>query len=443
MSAARERDYRLLECTTSLCPRCLRAVDAKIVERAGAIFLLKYCPEHGERCDLLEARADYYRDRLRFDKPASRSSVQTAVKRGCPWDCGLCPAHEQHTCIGLVEITTRCAAGCTPCYAKSARPADLSVAQVERMLDFLQEAEGGRAEVVQISGGEPAEHPQVLEILRRAKARGFRFVMLNTNGARLAADAAFAEALAALNPGFEVYLQYDGLTPPVSQALRGTDLSRVRPAALAHCERFRLPVTLVATVAAGVNEAEIGLVLDAAFRGSCVRGVNYQPLAHFRDTRAPDRNDRLTLTGVLERLERQTGGALALRDFVPLPCDVDRVALTYLYRRGRTFHPVTRRVDFSRHLALLPNTVAFDADELVRTAGNLCDGCARQLLADLRPLIPARRGSGAGVVRVSVSSFLDPYNFDMRSMKKECVHVVTPDLRRIPFSAYNMFHRGV
>jgi uncharacterized radical SAM superfamily Fe-S cluster-containing enzyme len=44
--------------------------------------------------------------------------------------------------------------------------------------------------------------------------------------------------------------------------------------------------------------------------------------------------------------------------------------------------------------------------------------------------------------RISVSSFLDAYNFDMKSMQKECIHVITPDLRKIPFSAYNTIYRG-
>jgi uncharacterized radical SAM superfamily Fe-S cluster-containing enzyme len=40
-----------------------------------------------------------------------------------------------------------------------------------------------------------------------------------------------------------------------------------------------------------------------------------------------------------------------------------------------------------------------------------------------------------------VVSFIDRYNFDMRSQQKECIHFLTPDLRKIPFSAYNMFYR--
>ncbi|MFA6376478.1 MAG: hypothetical protein WCX69_03720, partial [Candidatus Paceibacterota bacterium] len=46
-----------------------------------------------------------------------------------------------------------------------------------------------------------------------------------------------------------------------------------------------------------------------------------------------------------------------------------------------------------------------------------------------------------GTFRISATSFIDKYNFDAKSMQKECVHVITSDLKKIPFSAYNMIHR--
>ena len=45
------------------------------------------------------------------------------------------------------------------------------------------------------------------------------------------------------------------------------------------------------------------------------------------------------------------------------------------------------------------------------------------------------------VFRVIIMQFLDAYNFDVRSVKKTCVHIVHPDGRIIPFDTYNMFYR--
>ena len=180
-----QSDDRLIDSTTSLCAECRQRVEARIIVRAGAAYLLKRCPNHGEQLALLEKNARYYLARLAYDKPGTASKTQTQTRRGCPFDCGLCPNHQQHTCIGVIEITDQCNLDCPECYAKPRTFGTLSLEQVARMMDFFQDAESGKAEVLQISGGEPTLHPRILDILRLAKAKGFKCVMLNTNGLRL------------------------------------------------------------------------------------------------------------------------------------------------------------------------------------------------------------------------------------------------------------------
>ena len=137
--AGRERAYRLLECTTALCAHCRERVDARVVEQDGAVYLRKYCPVHGEERALREKNASYYRSRTRLDKAATISRTQTAVRRGCPFDCGLCPAHEQHTCMGLIEVTADCELRCPACYAPHRQGAERSLGEIERMMDFFLE----------------------------------------------------------------------------------------------------------------------------------------------------------------------------------------------------------------------------------------------------------------------------------------------------------------
>ena len=45
------------------------------------------------------------------------------------------------------------------------------------------------------------------------------------------------------------------------------------------------------------------------------------------------------------------------------------------------------------------------------------------------------------IFRVIIMQFLDAHNFDVRSVKKSCVHIVHPDGRIIPFDTYNLFYR--
>ena len=443
--------YDVLEATLGLCPACMTTVPAKIVEQDGRIWLHKHCPVHGPQEELLEADAAYFRRRNEFSRPGSAGSTQTPVVRGCPWDCGLCPSHEQHTCIGLIEVTQACDRGCPACYADS-RPggAHLSLARIREMIDFYVESECGQAEILQLSGGEPTLHPDILEIIRYARTRELAYVMLNTNGHRLAHDEEFVRELAGFVGGFEVYLQFDALEDGSARPLRGGPVHAWKLAALKALERHNVPVTLVMSVQAGVNDHALGDMVAFAMGFPNVRGVNFQPVAWFgRLPAGTQTRERATLTGILQGLEAQTQGQILLADFVPLPCHVDRVAVNYLYRHQGGWTPITRGVDFRKYLPFIRNTFNFKAEEFLQEAAASPSCCGLGELLAFIPRTFLQRGRpervqyiNENLFRLSVVSFLDAWNFDLKAMQKECVHIITPDLRKIPFSAYNLHHRS-
>jgi hypothetical protein len=342
------------------------------------------------------------------------------------------------------------------CFADAGTREPLPLATIEAILDHYQEAEGGQAEILQISGGEPTTHPHILEIIALARAKGIRYVMLNTNGRRIAGDRDFARALGEFAGGFELYLQFDGFDPKTHRHFRGEDLSATKERALAHLAEFRVPVTLVATVEAGVNDQEIGHLVEFGLNHPAVRGLNFQPVSYAGRFPTPGDTPRMTLTGILRRIEAQMAGMLRQNDFIPLPCDPDRVAVTFLYRDRGGFTPVTRHLQAKNYLTYFKNTLAFYPQDVFRQmASQLCSGSGAcnclSFLKDFLPLAPlsaqaALAGDKAAflntnVFRITVTSFLDRLNFDAKSMMKECVHILTPDLRRIPFSAYNMLYR--
>lgn len=229
---------------------------------------------------LIASEARYWKRCRDFLKPGDLPlHFQTRIDRGCPYDCGLCPDHEQHSCLALLEINETCNLTCPTGFAGSspALTGQLPFETVERMLDALVLSEG-EPDLVQISGGEPTLHPRLLDIIAAAKRRRVRHVMLNTNGLRLAAEPDLARRLAEPAPGFQVYLQFDALSRAALGTLRGVDLRRSRQPALENLERAGVSTTLVATVRKGVNDHEIGDVLRHAQGWSCVRGVNFQPV---------------------------------------------------------------------------------------------------------------------------------------------------------------------
>jgi len=453
----RKKNYTFHEFTYSFCPDCNLKVPAKIIFRDKRVLLQKRCPKHGMLEHLLEEDQDFYLKSSQFDKPGTLSKTQNKVKLGCPYDCGLCEDHEQHTCIGLIEVTNSCDLGCPVCYASSGKGKFLELTTIEKMLDFYQDSEFGKAEILQISGGEPTMHPDILKIIALAKAKKFKYIMLNTNGLKIAADEAFVAELSKFKGGFEIYLQYDGQAAKTYQALRGRDIAKEKQKAIALLTKYQIPITLVTTVAAGVNENELGSILNFGLKTKFIRGVNFQPIAYFG--RLPGKQEeakRITLTGILKRIESQTSGMIKKNDFIPLPCHVERVAFTYLYREGDQFIPVTRNMAAQKYVPMIENTFTFYPEDVIKNLAKgiiICnDGNCFQFFKDFRKIIPANyrlksksskyEHINNNTFRISVSSFIDQYNFDMKSVKKECVHIITPDLKKIPFSTFNMFYRS-
>jgi uncharacterized radical SAM superfamily Fe-S cluster-containing enzyme len=226
-----DRDYLFYELTNSVCSTCLRKVEAKVLIKDDKVYLQKWCPQHKLQRVLISTDAEYYKLCRRFIKPAQMPlKFNTPIKYGCPYDCGLCPDHEQHSCLSLIEVTDGCNLKCPICYSESS-PQRLashkSLEQIEFMLDCVVRNEG-EPDVVQISGGEPTIHPEFWQILDAAKRRPIKHLMLNTNGIKIASDESFAAQLAGYMPGFEVYLQFDSLNADALRSLRGEDLTDIR-----------------------------------------------------------------------------------------------------------------------------------------------------------------------------------------------------------------------
>ncbi len=179
------RDYLYYDTAVSICTTCYRRVDAKIVFENDRVYMLKRCPEHGFERVLMADDIDYYRRcREVFIKPPEMPDhYNTPVKYGCPYDCGLCPDHEQHSCLSLIEICDACNLNCPICYAQSGthRTTYRSLAHVESMLDAVVSNEI-QPDIVQISGGEPTIHPDFFAVLDAAKRRPIKHLMVNTNG---------------------------------------------------------------------------------------------------------------------------------------------------------------------------------------------------------------------------------------------------------------------
>jgi uncharacterized radical SAM superfamily Fe-S cluster-containing enzyme len=450
----RVRPYLYYDAVVSVCSTCLRRVEGKITIGDDAVHLEKWCPVHGREKVLLSDDPAYYRlcREVYIKPPEMPRRFNTPTHWGCPYDCGLCPEHMQHSCLTLIEVTDRCNLTCPVCYSDSGthRKTQRSLKEIERMLDAVV-ANEGEPDVVQISGGEPTIHPDFWEILDAARRRPIKHLMVNTNGIRIAKEPGFARRLATYQPGFELYLQFDSLRGEVHQALRGQDLSDVRMRALDALDEAGVSTTLVVTVKRGLNDHELGSIIDFALTRPCVRGMTFQPVQVAGRTEAFDpAKDRITLSEVRRRILAQTT-VFSEHDMVPVPCNPDGLAMAYALKLAGTVTPLTGLFDPSVYIDGTRNTIVFERDPKVREqlfklfATNHSPESQASCLSDLLCCLPKVDAPPEirydNLFRVLIMQFIDAYSFDLRAVRKSCVHIAQPDGTIIPFDTYNLFYR--
>jgi uncharacterized radical SAM superfamily Fe-S cluster-containing enzyme len=448
------RPYLYYDHAISICSTCLRRIEASIIIKDEQVFMDKWCPQHGRERVLIADDAAYYRmARERFIKPPELPQMfNTERKWGCPYDCGLCPEHMQHSCLSLIEVTDHCNLRCPICYADSGphRPGFRDMATIERMLDAVV-ANEGEPDVVQISGGEPTLHPQFFDILDAARRRPIRHLMVNTNGLRIAKEPEFVERLATYMPAFELYLQFDSLRDEVHQELRGAKLRDIRLRALENLNKHDISTTLVVTVKKGLNDGELGEIIDFALKQPCVRGVTFQPIQHAGRAEGFDPAiNRLTLTEVRRRILEQSP-IFKSQDLIPVPCNPDCLAMAYALKLGDQVVALTGLIPQDTLINAGRNTIVVERDEELReqvfklfATNHSPEGqaCSLSDLLCCLPQIQAPAELGyKNVFRILIMAFIDAHSFDLRAVKKSCVHIAQPDGKLIPFDTFNLFYR--
>jgi len=453
-----DRPIQLLSATASLCPVCLKRIAAIREQQDDTVFLVKQCPEHGTFRTPIWRGSIPFATWLRPKKPSAPRRAFTAVQQGCPFDCGLCPSHGQHTCTALIEITNRCNLRCPVCFANAGETnadAELTLVQIGVLYDRITEASGPCN--IQLSGGEPTMREDLAEIITLGRNKGFGFIQLNTNGLRLAAAANYAVSLKEAGLA-SVFLQFDGLNSDTHLTLRGRDLRAVKEQAIEHCAAAGLGVVLVPTLVPGVNTHEIGAIIDYATRWApTVRGVHFQPISYFgRYPQGPADEDRLTLPEVLELIAAQCGGAVRAEHFAPPACEHALCSFhgTFLVAEDGRLAPLGNRQSTCcstaepTSQAAIPTalegrqkSVSFTARQWssppLPLAASPCDcaSVAPKPQDDFDRFLARAR---THTFSLSAMAFQDVWNLDLERLRGCCIHVISPNGNVIPFCAYNL-----
>jgi 7,8-dihydro-6-hydroxymethylpterin dimethyltransferase len=419
--------------TLSVCPMCLKRLPAEIIKREHDYYIEKRCCDHGRFSTVIWRGEDPSFEQWGHYVPPEESEDK---RPDCPNGCGLCPGHLQRTCCVLVEVTGRCNLSCPFCFAQN-DPESVDPTIEQLSVYFKQLVKNGST-FIQISGGEPTFRNDLPEIVATAKAAGCETIQLNSNGIRLGTDSGYAKELAKAGLSF-VFMQFDGTEDSIYEKLRGQPLRAEKLAAVKACADATLGVTLVPTIVPGVNDQNIGEILNYGFSNSpAVRGVHFQPVSYFgRHPQPQGEKDRITLPEILRAIERQTDGKVMISDFVPSGCDHPRCGFhgdfvvlpdSLMKLTGNSVSCACSQDDGRAHI----KNRNFVARRWKRAAADeKQDCCCAKDYSDMEAFLGRVKSHG---FTITAMAFQDAYTLDLERLRRCSLHVYNGG-RTVPFCA--------
>lgn len=453
---------KALGMTHSVCEACRAIVPAKVFEQDGDVFFEKFCPEHGTSRSRVRVDVDDYLRTLRYVKPAwvpQEFSGNSTVS--CPDGCGYCSRHEQHLCMPIVEVTSRCDLACPVCLVDAGRPWDLSREELSKMLDRLIAAER-QIDVLNLSGGEPLVHPDLLGLVDEALRRPeIVRVSISTNGLALLTHPGLVDQLRRRN--VVVSLQFDGFRGEIYQALRGRPLLAEKLAVLDRLRQSGVSTSLTMTAARGLNEDQFPAVLDYLFSQPHVVSLMIQPLTFAgRAANLHGKASRLTIPEIIRHLAAVGRAEVRADDFQPLPCSHPLCfsLAFYLMLDGGGLVSLSRLVEAPRWLDALANRTIFGLDEeehermkdmiydlwsgpagaapdseaVMKTLRRLLDEMSAERFDRRRMFLSTERR----IKSIFLHAFQDAETFDLARVRRCCNGYPQPDGTLMPACVHNV-----
>jgi hypothetical protein len=328
--------------TDSLCPTCVKEaraeilrgdahwrrlltdkpgeIRAKIVERDGKVVMEKTCREHGRFEDVLSIDPRFLSRIERLfggrDVPMTPDHVH---------DHGSSTIRHGRGAVLTVDLTNRCNMMCDPCFMDANQVGyvhELAWEEITQILDDAASVKPRRQMSIQFSGGEPTLSPHFLDAIRYARQKGYFAVQCATNGLRFAEEPGFAEKCK--EAGLRMaYLQFDGVTNQANSHRKIKNLYDVKLRAIEELSRAGIDVILVVTIVNGLNDDQVGPIVEFAVdNADKITVVSFQPVSFTgrdEDVSDEDRHRRrYTLSHLAHDVARQTGVTDPYRDWFPL-----------------------------------------------------------------------------------------------------------------------------
>jgi uncharacterized radical SAM superfamily Fe-S cluster-containing enzyme len=438
----------LLKRTRSRCPVCHAACPAEVWKIGDAkkqrVLLRRTCAEHGRAEVCIASDARFYW--LAQGDPqnaccggnacsAGDDVVRGTLGRNAAPGEAVGKVEKLSTCLALIEIVNSCNLACPTCFADSPRDPHVDavpLVELQKRIQGVIDRKGG-IEILQLSGGEPTLHPQFAGLLAWLHTNpGIDYVLLNTNGVRIATDDAFLDQLGkTFRYGkFQLYLQFDGPQEVGQRALRGADLRDIRRKAIERCGALNIPITLAMTVTPE-NLAHVWETVEFGLQYPHVRGVAFQPIftsGRITSSLGSPTPIRLNTADIILAAVEQAAGRLRYEDFTPLPCgDPNCATIGYLLKANGRTYSVSEFIDFGKVQGFLRDKIRYSLEDLLQC------GCESEPLG---ALLKEFELNETNTFRLFIKPFMDAGTWDEDRIDRCCTHVIRPDGQLDSFCRY-------
>ena len=456
------RDYAYYKTTRGMCRKCRNIVNARIIERDNRIFQENLCPECGNNASLIAEDKKWYFEHINHQLYSTPPKVtHTPSTSGCPYDCGLCSWHETAPNLPVFSITNACNLNCPICFTHNRKDVkyNMPVSEMKRTVEFLMENRE-EYDLINITGGEPTLHPELLDILGAAKHERIGRITLNSNGIRLAEDISLVKELKAL--GVYIIMSFNTLKRKTSKIIHGIDMVDTKIRALENLATHGVGVTLLNVMIKAVNDQEIYDIIQLSKAYPNIRSVTIQNMTFTGQGGSEFKpRKRLTLDMAIDMIETQSNGEIKKDHFFPLPSNHPLCySIGYFFKLDNQLVSFTDLLSVSELKKLIgPNYIIRPDDQFHdkmkhAIAKSWANHRNEKLLFHIRKLLKRmypkdksltsferQRIAEESIITIYIHAHMDEDNFDV-SRIVSCTDLVPVDGERlIPACAYNLFYR--
>ncbi len=476
---------RIIRYTQSICPECNMILDAEVFERDNRVYMSKTCPKHGEVEELYFGSYEMYKRFSIYWKDGKGIDATTAnvgIDRcACPTNCGLCTNHLSHSGLANMIVTNRCDLTCWYCffYVKKGLEGSYlyepTLEQIRAMAKILKAERPIPGNSLQITGGEPMLREDIVDVIKTIREEGIDHIQMNTNGIKLAMDVDLMRQIRETGVN-NLYLSFDGVTPRTNPKNHWEV-----PYVLENARKVGMTIVFVPTVIKSINDHELGdIIRYAQMNIDVVHGVNFQPVSLTgRMSKKERERYRITIPDCIERIEEQTNGEIPSDAWLPVPSCMPLTdvieqfskkpkyelsihfacgAGTYVFEdaESKRLVPLTSFVDIKGLLEYLEDTTEelksgknryLGMVEVINKLNTFIEKSKQPKGVDLAKMFASillkRNFDSVGSWHVrslflGMMHFQDKYNEDLERLQRCDIHYLTPDMRIIPFCAFNV-----